>query len=184
MWLALFRVQLVLLVSYLINDLGTALQKLDSVAFRYSLAVFGVLATVSIVRAVVNVLIVNAFAIYWRIWLTDQVIGDWLNGLAFYRGQFVTKPVDNPDQRIEQDIAEFTDRSQSLFLGAVTSVNSIVVLPLSCGSCRGRFGCSFTPFREQWFSRPYLYIEAYSGQRYRSCMTRLELQRSAVDQDR
>ena len=48
------------------------------------------------------------FIIRWRVWLTHRLTGDWLDGDAYYRGRFVDEPIDNPDQRIQQDIDIFT----------------------------------------------------------------------------
>ena len=54
------------------------------------------------------------------------MLGDWLSGSAYHRMRFVSAPVDNPDQRIQQDITSYTSDSQSLALGAVSSCVSLV----------------------------------------------------------
>ncbi|MFP3616783.1 hypothetical protein SB778_42830, partial [Paraburkholderia sp. SIMBA_050] len=59
----------------------------------------------------------QAFDIHWRVWLNDRLTRDWLGARAYYRGHFVGEPVDNPDQRIEQDIALFVSGSRSLAIG-------------------------------------------------------------------
>ncbi|ETW22213.1 hypothetical protein MGAST_21330 [Mycobacterium gastri 'Wayne'] len=41
-------------------------------------------------------------------WLTDRLTADWLDGRAYYRGRFLDTTIDNPDQRIQQDIDIFT----------------------------------------------------------------------------
>ena len=68
----------------------------------------------------------QAQIIHWRLWLNQRMLGDWLNGAAYHRGRFVTTPVDNPDQRIQQDITSYASDSQSLALGAVSSVVALV----------------------------------------------------------
>ena len=45
--------------------------------------------------------------IRWRVWLNDRIVDDWLDGRAYHRGRFTKDPVDNPDQRIQQDVASF-----------------------------------------------------------------------------
>ena len=52
--------------------------------------------------------LMQRFIIRWRVWLTHRLTGDWLDGDAYYRGRFVDDPIDNPDQRIQQDIDIFT----------------------------------------------------------------------------
>jgi putative ATP-binding cassette transporter len=44
----------------------------------------------------------------WRIWLSRRFIDDWLDDYAYFRSQFSRRPIDNPDQRIQQDIDIFT----------------------------------------------------------------------------
>ena len=44
----------------------------------------------------------------WRIWLSRRFIDDWLGDYAYFRSQFSRRPIDNPDQRIQQDIDIFT----------------------------------------------------------------------------
>jgi putative ATP-binding cassette transporter len=49
-----------------------------------------------------------------------------MRGDAYYRGQFLPEPVDNPDQRIELDINAYVTNSVSLALGAVSALVSLV----------------------------------------------------------
>lgn len=126
LWLAVLTVRLDVLLSYSMNGFYTALQELDSRAFGYFLAVFGVLATIYVLRALVEYLIDQTFIIQWRTWLNDHLVGDWLEGRAYHRGQFVTAPVDNPDQRIQEDITSFVTNSQVLWMGGVKAAVSLI----------------------------------------------------------
>ena len=124
--LTVLNVRLDVLLSYQGNDLLTAMQELNAPAFWRSILIFGVLATVNVVLVLVTFWIGQAQIIHWRLWLNQRMLGDWLNGAAYHRGRFVTTPVDNPDQRIQQDITSYTSDSQSLALGAVSSVVALV----------------------------------------------------------
>ena len=55
-----------------------------------------------------DIYLTQRFIIAWRVWLTDHLTGDWLDGRAYYRGRFIDDTIDNPDQRIQQDIDIFT----------------------------------------------------------------------------
>jgi vitamin B12/bleomycin/antimicrobial peptide transport system ATP-binding/permease protein len=78
------------------------------------------------------------FIIRWRVWLTQRLTGDWLDGDAYYRGRFVEHPIDNPDQRIQQDIDIFTTgtgpetntptvgTAQTLVFGSIFAIVSAV----------------------------------------------------------
>jgi vitamin B12/bleomycin/antimicrobial peptide transport system ATP-binding/permease protein len=126
LWMTVVAVRLDVLLSYWTNGLYTALQELNSAMFGYFLAVFGVLTTVYFVHSRVEYLIEQTFIIQWRSWLNDHMVGDWLDGRAYHCGQFVTAPVDNPDQRIQEDITSFVADSLALSLGAVRAVVALM----------------------------------------------------------
>jgi vitamin B12/bleomycin/antimicrobial peptide transport system ATP-binding/permease protein len=119
-------VRLNVLLSFQGNDMLTAMQQLNAAAFWKSIGVFGVLATVYVVLVLISFYIGQAQIIHWRLWLNQRMVGDWLSGTAYHRMRFVSSPVDNPDQRIQQDITSYTSDSQDLALGAVASSVSLV----------------------------------------------------------
>ncbi len=71
-------------------------------------------------------------------WLTGHLTDDWLAGRAYYRDLFIDKTIDNPDQRIQQDIDIFTagvggtpnipsnGTTSTLLFGAVNAVASVI----------------------------------------------------------
>lgn len=124
--MALFSVRMNVLFSFWYNGFYSALQGLDQKAFWYFLGLFAVLAAIHVLRALFNYYLTQAFNIRWRVWLTERLTGDWMNGDAYYRGQFLDEPVDNPDQRIELDVNAFVTGSVSLALGAVSALVSLV----------------------------------------------------------
>ncbi|QXH58320.1 ABC transporter ATP-binding protein/permease [Pseudomonas maumuensis] len=124
--LTLFAVRLNVLFSFWYNGFYSALQALDQTAFWYMLGVFAVLATIHVLRSLFTFYVTQAFNIRWRVWLTERLTADWMHGDAYYRGQFLAEPVDNPDQRIELDVNNFVTGSLSLALGAVGAVVSLV----------------------------------------------------------
>jgi putative ATP-binding cassette transporter len=124
--LTVISVRLDVVLSFQGNDLLTAMQELNAPAFWRSIGIFGVLATVNVVLVLVTFYIGQAQIIHWRLWLNQRMLGDWLSGSAYHRMRFVSAPVDNPDQRIQQDITSYTSDSQSLALGAVSSCVSLV----------------------------------------------------------
>lgn len=64
----------------------------------------------------------DAFANHWRKWLTHRFLANYLAGRQYYEiGRSGDPRLDNPDQRISEDIYTFTGRSTHfllLFLGA------------------------------------------------------------------
>jgi putative ATP-binding cassette transporter len=120
--LVLFSVRLDVLFSYFHNDMYTSLQTAfegDAMGngkvfqsgkdgFYNSLVHFSVLAAIYIAKILVDIYLTQRFIIAWRRWLTSRLTDDWLDGKAYYRDLFIDEPIDNPDQRIQQDIDIFT----------------------------------------------------------------------------
>lgn len=124
--LAMFSVRMNVLFSLWYNGFYSALQALDQKAFWFFLGVFGVLATVHVLRALLAAYISQAFDIEWRTWLNDRLTQDWMEGDAYYRDHFLKEPVDNPDQRIQLDITTFVTSSRTLSIGTADAVVSLV----------------------------------------------------------
>ncbi|HWY94077.1 MAG TPA: ABC transporter ATP-binding protein/permease [Steroidobacteraceae bacterium] len=130
-WLALivlmtlFSVRLSILLSFWYNGFYSAMQKLDAKAFWFMLLVFATLATVYVLRALLAFYLRQAFLIRWRVWLTNMLMERWLRKQNYYRSQYVTESVDNPDQRIQQDVESFVGSSLSLSMGLLDSIVSL-----------------------------------------------------------
>jgi putative ATP-binding cassette transporter len=148
----LSSVRLTVLLSYQGNDLYTAVQKaVQGIAaddahvkqsgvhgFWMSIAIFSVLAVLYVIRFMIDIYLTQRFIIAWRMWLTAHLTDDWLAGKAYYRDLFIDNTIDNPDQRIQQDIDIFTANAGStpnipsngtgstLLFGAVNAVASVI----------------------------------------------------------
>ncbi|PXX11107.1 ABC transporter transmembrane protein [Mycolicibacterium moriokaense] len=111
-------VRLAVLFSYQSNDQFSALQAAfegegaakDAAidGFWVAMLIYVGVAIAHIARSLLDVYLTQRFIIRWRVWLTHRLTGDWLDGDAYYRGRFIDSPIDNPDQRIQQDIDIFT----------------------------------------------------------------------------
>jgi putative ATP-binding cassette transporter len=145
-------VRLTVLFSFQTNDLASAVQtavqglatgnkavKQSGVhGFWMSIVIFSIMAALFIARYMLDIYLTQRFIVAWRVWLTDRLTGDWLEGRAYYRGRFIDSTIDNPDQRIQQDIDVLTAGVGStpnlpsngtgsvLVFGAVQSVLSVV----------------------------------------------------------
>ena len=128
--LTVASVRLDVVLSYSSNGLYTALQELDPASFWKFIGIFLVIAAINVLLVLVSYYIGQAQIIHWRQWLNQRMVNDWLSGSAYHRGRFVREPVDNPDQRIQQDVTSFASTSQGLALGAVSSVVSLVSFTL------------------------------------------------------
>jgi putative ATP-binding cassette transporter len=149
----LISVRIQVLLSYQSNDLYSSLQVAfegggagnEAVrqsgidGFRTAIVVLLLIAAVYVVFTVLlDVYLTQRFIIRWRVWLTERLTRDWLDGEAFYRGRFLEDPVDNPDQRIQIDIDSFTagtglgtnsptyGTQNTLLFGAINAMVSVV----------------------------------------------------------
>ena len=114
---AILVVRINVLLSYYANDLFSALQitfqpgsarNTGIHGFWSTILVFAVLAVCYVARTLADLYLTQRFIMRWRIWLSRRFIDDWLGDYAYFRSQFSRRPIDNPDQRIQQDIDIFT----------------------------------------------------------------------------
>lgn len=150
--LALIGVRLTVLLSYWSNDLYTSLQngaealaKGDSAAtdiaetaFWNAIWLFILLAGLHVIRTLVEIYVGSAFEIRFRTWMTEHVTSDWLGDRAFYRNRFVGPAdavgdpqlqagVDNPDQRVQEDITTIASQTRVLLFSANgSSTNGVI----------------------------------------------------------
>lgn len=123
--LTLFSVRMNVLFSFWYNGFYSAMQKLDAKAFWFMLMIFSILATIHVVRALLNYYVRQAFLIDWRVWLSNNLMDRWLNKQVYYRSQYLPEDADNPDQRIQQDVMAFVTSSLTLSMGLLDAVVSL-----------------------------------------------------------
>lgn len=97
-----------------------ALQTYNAEAFWGALWTFCILATIFITIAGARYILRMWLRIRWRTWLTERYQGAWLRNKAFYRLKLLGVQIDNPDQRIADDINNFTEQTMTLSFGLVT----------------------------------------------------------------
>jgi vitamin B12/bleomycin/antimicrobial peptide transport system ATP-binding/permease protein len=146
--LVMIDVRLSVLFTYQGNDQYSALQAAFSAegeakhvaiqGFWFAMVVLAGLVVAKVTRTLVDTYLMQRFIIRWRIWLTHRLVGDWLDGDAYYRSRFIDQPIDNADQRIQQDIDVFTtgtgpetntftvSTAQTLVFATVFSIVSVI----------------------------------------------------------
>ena len=108
------------------GDIISSLTKLDRERFIKTIWMFlAVLAIFAPLAASSNYL-QDKLSNYWRRWLTYDFLGRYFGNRSFYElGNFNTE-VDNPDQRIAEDIKSFTAESLSFLLIIFNSIFQII----------------------------------------------------------
>ena len=120
--LMLLDTQLAVLVNRQTGELTSALSARD--ADRFWLAVRNMLWVVGIAVPVYAIYYAarDAYANDWRRWLTHRFLDAYLGDRAYFR----LAGVDNPDQRIADDVNTFTGRSLNFLLILLGSVMQLV----------------------------------------------------------
>jgi putative ATP-binding cassette transporter len=67
----------------------------------------------------------DKLGLYWREWLTGRFLDKYLQNRAYYQINF-NEHIDNPDQRISEDIRSFTGTSLRFLLLILTSIVTLV----------------------------------------------------------
>jgi vitamin B12/bleomycin/antimicrobial peptide transport system ATP-binding/permease protein len=102
-----------------------ALQSFDSEGLFRQLGIFCVLVVFSISMSVYGLYLSQMLQIRWRRWLTSRYLGAWLADQAYYQLELGGR-TDNPDQRIAEDLNQFTTFVLSLSIGLISSVVSLI----------------------------------------------------------
>jgi vitamin B12/bleomycin/antimicrobial peptide transport system ATP-binding/permease protein len=116
-----------------------ALEQKDQGAFFHQLVVFTVIALVWIAAQVYKLYLQQMLQIEWRTWLNEHFLADWLRDRAYYRMQLLDRGVDNPDQRIAEDLRLFVDNTLDLAIGFLSAVVMLVSFTIILWELSGDF---------------------------------------------
>ena len=104
-----------------------ALQNRNAEVFWKQLGVFAMLATCFIIVAVYRFYLTQLLEVRWRAWMTRDYLQRWLNGHVFYQLELQSKNgTDNPDQRIQEDVQQFTADTVGLSLGLLDATVTLL----------------------------------------------------------
>ena len=133
-------VGLSVVLSFWRREFYNALQDKDWKAFLELLFLYrstpsGVLpgfcevAAVDIILAVYSVYVNQLLQIRWRHWMTRNFLNEWMADRAYYHISLTVDRAaigtDNPDQRVAEDLRDFTDNTLSLSLGLLSNLVSL-----------------------------------------------------------
>lgn len=132
--------------------------------FAYLIGKFTIIAFTGIIIGVYRIYLQQVLEIRWRRWMTHRLMNRWLDNRAYYRLQLQNYGTDNPEQRIEADIANFVGDSLALSLNLLSNVVnmfsfSILLWGLSGPISFMLFGTSFTiPGYMLWIAIAYALV--------------------------
>jgi putative ATP-binding cassette transporter len=98
-----------------------ALEKRDLPSFTHLIMVFTVLAFVFIALSTARIYFRQMLEFRWRQWLTDVFLEQWLRSRSYYRLER-DHVVDNPDQRIAEDLRSMATNTLALSIDLVSTI--------------------------------------------------------------
>lgn len=100
---------------------------------------FSLIAFIYISIGVYAVYLQQMLQIKWRTWMTNVYLDDWLNNRAYYKLKLANRDMDNPDQRISEDINQFVTLTLNLTLGMLKQLISLVAFVVILWNLSGIF---------------------------------------------
>jgi putative ATP-binding cassette transporter len=116
-----------------------AIQNYDKAAFMKALFQGIYIMGLFVLTMLVGYYFNSILEIKWRKWLTHFYLNDWLDSKAYYKSRFTNAALDNPDQRISEDIREFIQLILSLFMGIFKSIVSLASFAVILWNLSGSF---------------------------------------------
>ena len=125
--LTLGQVYMLVLLNGWNYDFYNALQQRAFESFWPLIGQFAGFAFLHIIFAVYAVYVRQILEIKWRKWMTDKYLDRWLGHQTYYRLQVAGQDdMDNPDQRIADDVNSFVNLTLGLFVGVLKQATSLV----------------------------------------------------------
>ncbi len=140
--LTMGQVGLTVWSNYWHGALFDALEQRSVHAVLLQVAIFALIFVLSIAVTATHLIVKRWLMIDWRAWLTEQLVGSWMEDGRHYRLLFSAGDHDNPDQRIAEDIRIATESAITLahsliyslmilclFIDILWSVSGTIVVP-------------------------------------------------------
>lgn len=122
----LFLVVINLQITDWYNRFYNALQNYDQAGFWRLLGEFALLAFGAIALSVYQTYLSQLLDLRWRRWLTGDYLSRYLSAQTYYHLELFHRGQDNPDQRIADDLNQFSQLTTSLFTGLLSAVANLV----------------------------------------------------------
>ncbi|MEB3229333.1 MAG: ABC transporter ATP-binding protein/permease [Synechocystis sp.] len=116
------------ILSFVFRFIDTALNGKDADIFWQFLWIYGIVIVVAIPIIVAYRYLRQKLGLLWREWLTEHFLGRYFKQRAYYRldSNSAYTLIDNPDQRITQDIKSFTSVTLDFVLDILDSILTLI----------------------------------------------------------
>lgn len=107
--------------SYISRDFYNALNIRNEALFYEKIEYFFLALLIAVPISVYYQFLRQKLSLYWRESLTEKILNLYLNNTKYYEME-MAREIDNPDQRIGDDIRYFTRTSLDFFITVITSI--------------------------------------------------------------
>ena len=104
----------------------SALSAQDEIRFWHTILIFTAILAIYAPQYAGYVYLRDRLGLQWRRWLTHRFVQNYFQNRAYYDLNQTGPDIDNPDQRIAEDVKSFTQESLTFLLVIVDSLLSIV----------------------------------------------------------
>lgn len=119
--LLLARTEFTVLFTQYSSELTSALAARDPQRFWRSMRVFGAVLAAGVPAYAIYYFVRDSLGMAWRRWLTGDYLHRYFRERAYYRLSF-EEHIDNPDQRIAEDVAAFSQKSLKVLVEVIGAV--------------------------------------------------------------
>lgn len=108
-------------INYVSGSFMTALSSKNQPVFYRMLWTYFSVFIVGTPIVVLYSWVADKLGLHWRVWLTNHITQKYLKNRSYYRINNVNE-IDNPDERIAQDVRDFTRGALTLLLNVLSSI--------------------------------------------------------------
>ncbi|MCA0422115.1 MAG: ABC transporter ATP-binding protein/permease, partial [Proteobacteria bacterium] len=114
-------------LSYWSRNWFDAIQNKNAAEFwRLLFAIWVPWVAVLITTNLIEYVIDNTLKIRWRAYMTERLTGRWLDDGTHYRLNISGNVIDNPDQRIQEDVNKYIFTTYSLSITLIQQISSLI----------------------------------------------------------
>ncbi|AFZ33395.1 ABC transporter domain-containing protein (plasmid) [Gloeocapsa sp. PCC 7428] len=123
--LSIISVGILVIVSILLGEITNTLAARDAQSFTQVITIFIVTFILGVPLLSSRTFVQGKLSIYWRRWLTDYFLSRYFAQRTYYHLQSHSE-IDNPDQRISEDLNIFTQQALNFWVIFVESLMQLV----------------------------------------------------------
>ena len=128
-------------ISFVARNVDNSLVAYDQDGFWKTVAIYAFCLMLALPIRALQAYLIPRLGLLWREWLSGRLLGRYLSNRAYYElnpNDESTEEIDNPDQRISQDTASFTNTSLSVSVEILSALLTFVSFILVLWSINSR----------------------------------------------